>query len=439
MSSSSLLCAPQKEKTMTVYVHGTFSIKPHMSFKTLFDLLADNIDDSVYYRTSELNRQDPFFFKNQAMSYLGLKKIDFRHPSTLQAAPIIAHIYDQIANYVHYCQSDEYYTFGWSGLVSNKFRYEEAKILYKALSNVVQANLKQGYTTKIRIISYSHGGNLALHLGSVHVTKAPAEQIEVSELYLLGTPIQCETDYLINSPVFGKVYNIYSPADGVQTMDFFSFKRFFSKRRFSHSKRIPSLDKVTQIKLKVVDYIAHGDEKPEISKNRVHRKRHYKRKIFDPGHYELWFMGWTLSNYRKKLPFYPLPTMVFLPSIIKNIETLDHQLSEDIIVTIEPALEMMTITNHADKRKRKKYSFTAPFIPLYLLEELKEKTLSYAPQNYTADMNEEKIIQAKKLAQYEHDELEKLKYQEHKEMKKRHGKNTIVLTPQPTPKKIILT
>ena len=52
-------------------------------------------------------------------------------------------------------------------------------------------------------------------------------------LALLGTPIQVETDYLINSPIFKKIYNFYSRADQVQMLDFFSFKRFFSRKKFT--------------------------------------------------------------------------------------------------------------------------------------------------------------------------------------------------------------
>ena len=59
----------------------------------------------------------------------------------------------------------------------------------------------------MRVIAYSHGGNLALQLGAVHVTKSAEEQFTINELFLFGTPVQTETDYLINSPLFNKVYN----------------------------------------------------------------------------------------------------------------------------------------------------------------------------------------------------------------------------------------
>ena len=65
--SSSLAYSSGKDVWITVFVHGSFSLKPHLNFQNIVKMLNDSIEESVYYRSTEINRRDPFFFKNQAI------------------------------------------------------------------------------------------------------------------------------------------------------------------------------------------------------------------------------------------------------------------------------------------------------------------------------------------------------------------------------------
>ncbi len=416
--NSSVAKKDQNECWITVFVHGSFSVKPHLTLSNATNVVFDNIEDSVYYRSIEINRKDKFFCENQAMLKLGLHKIDYEHPDKENAARIIAATYDKISQHTGNAPCQEYYAFGWSGLVSHKLRYLEAGILYQQLHAVMQQLKAQGKHPKLRIISYSHGGNLSIQLGAVHVTKTPAEQITIDEFYLLGTPIQIETDYLINSPVFKKIYNIYSKADSIQKLDFFSFKRFFSKRKFINRKNFQLPEKLTQIKLKITDYTPK-DLNSHIPFPRDEKllRKHFTKCNYDPGHFELWFMGWTILSYRKNFPFNPLPIIEFLPVIIKDLEKYP-ELSGDIVVNILPYKECIQVYNYKKFQMHPHHYIEKPFLPKNFLEELKTNALRYEPIDYNLETYNRKMYDAIAIAQYEYDQLCKLKVKEFKNMKK---------------------
>ena len=407
-----------KDVWVTIFVHGSFSLKPHLTFGNAINVLFDRIENSVYYRSTEINRRDHFFYKNQAMLGLGLHKVDLHHPNKEEAARIIAAMYERISQYAGNAPSDEYYAFGWSGLVSHKLRYLEAGILYQQLFDVIKDLKAQGKNPKVRIISYSHGGNLSIQLGAVHVTKTPAEQLTIDELYLHGTPVQIETDYLINSPVFKRVYNIYSKADSVQKLDFFSFKRFFSRRKFTSRNNFQLPEKLIQIRLNIVDYTPKdlNSTIPFPRDEKILRK-HFTKCTYDPGHFELWFLGWTILSYRKNFPFNPLPIINFLPIIIKNLDN-NPNMSHDIIVKILPYKETMEIYNNKKFVYHKELVGEKPFIPKKLLEDLQTTALRYEPVNYNLETYNRKMYDAMSIAQYEYDQLNKLKIQEFKNIKK---------------------
>jgi len=406
-----------KEDWVTVFVHGSFSLKPHLTLGNAINVIFDRIENSVYYRSTEINRRDQFFYKNQVMLDLGLQKIDIQNPNKTEIARIIAASYEKTSQLAGNAPSNEYYAFGWSGLVSHKLRYLEASILYDQLYELVAKMKASGRSPKIRLISYSHGGTLSIQLGAVHVTKSPSKQFFIDELYLNGTPVQIETDYLINSPVFKKVYNIYSRADSIQKLDFFSFKRFFSRRKFENRNNFKMPDKLTQISLSIVDYTPK-DVTSTIPFPRDEKtlRKHFKKCTYDPGHFELWFMGWTILSYRKNFPFNPLPIINFLPIIVKDLEK-NPEISRDIVVKILPYKEVMEIYNFKRLVKLTKIE-ERPFLTKKVLDELKVNALQYEPVDYNLELYNRKMYDAIAIAQYEYDQLNKLKVQEFKDIKK---------------------
>ncbi len=403
---------------ITVFVHGSFSLKPHLTLGNAINVICDRIENSVYYRSTEINRRDKFFYKNQVMLGLGLYKIDIHTLNKEEAARVIAASYERISQFVGNNPTDEYYAFGWSGLVSHKLRYLEAGILYEQLCAVVKKLKSEGKNPKVRVISYSHGGNLSIQLGAVHVTKAPCDQFTIDELYLNGTPVQIETDYLINSPVFKRVYNIYSKADSIQKLDFFSFKRFFSRRKFTHRHNFQLPDKLTQIRLSITDYTPKDiNSSIPFPRDEKTLRKHFTKCTYDPGHFELWFMGWTILSYRKNFPFNPLPIIDFLPIIVKNLNS-DPNISRDVIVKILPYKETMEIYNYKKFMSHPEFVTEKPFLPKTFMEELQINALRYEPVNYNLETYNRKMYDAIAIAQYEYNELNKLRVQEFKNIKK---------------------
>jgi hypothetical protein len=177
--------------------------------------------------------------------------------------------------------------------------------------------------------------------------------------------------------MFKKVYHFYSIADNIQTADFFSFKRFFSNRKFHSRSDFKVPNKVVQISIKVHGYAL---------RNRYAQQEQLKHPIIDnypdhkiktiktaPGHIELWYLGWTPAWYRKDFPFYPLPLCVVVPTILNAISN-NGALKNNLEVCLHPQKEFMQIRN-----RRKPYKETIPFLETSVLESLKKDAESVKP------------------------------------------------------------
>ena len=368
----------ETQEWITILIHGTIGLRPQMAFRTMLKLVRDNISNSSYKRSVEIIRDDPFFYKNQAMQELGLHAIDIEDRKPGAAASLFAKIFDNLEQERHPGNHNHYYTFGWSGLISHKMRYEESKILYSSLADELKKLAGQGIYPKIRIIGFSHGGNLALNLATIHDKEHPTDQWNVQELICVGMPVQRETDYLVCSPFFDSVYNFYSRGDHIQKLDCFSLRRFFSNRRFCNNSRYRLPEKLVQVEIKIT---AHG-------KNCCWRQRGCnelcKKHCSDrsPGHMELWFFGWPSthsSSYRKHFPLYPLPATVFAPKLI-DIITQCAPCDKHIILELRPDEELAIVrSRHHNKKK------IVPLITQQKLKNLKELALEYQPEYFTID------------------------------------------------------
>ncbi len=407
------------ENWITVFIHGSVSLRRRLGIRNIFKMLYDTIEESVYYRSTEINRRDPFFYKNQAMFGLGLHKIDIYDLHKNAAAPILAASFEEISLRAGYPKTDEYYTFGWSGLISNKLRFLEGAFLYQDLEKIFKKYEKEGYTPRIRLIGYSHGGNLALQLGAIYKTKKESEHFHIEELWLLGTPIQVETDYLINSPIFNKVFNFYSRADKVQTLDFFSFKRFFSQKKFSKRSNFKIPEKLYQVRIKITKH------EPKLKRRQkkladldLASVCRFKEVNYDPGHFELWFMGWTILTYRQTFPFYPLPTLTFLPFITRFVEK-NSDVPHDIVADFKPDREEIEIKSYHTAGS--KYCTTIPFISNELLQHIQEHSKKFVPDDYNIDIYNQKVYGAMNIAEHEWKEIKRILKKEKKQKKNIQG------------------
>jgi hypothetical protein len=364
------------ETWVTVFVHGIMSIQPHLTLHNLMRFIRDDVEHTNYSKTVEYMRLNPYFYLNQAMQEFGLKKIDMYDLQPGNASSALANNYDYVTKLTAPQTDNHYYTFGWSGLLSPKSRYNDAIKLFKALS----AELKEKYWDhdifpKVRLIGYSHGGNVCLNFAAAKNSVDPGSPVSVDELILIGTPIQTETDYLSADPIFKKIYHIFSRADRIQRIDFFSFNRIFSRRYFQSNNHFKVPKKLMQIEMKFTRKAKTKRENPKKlaqltnyhDKGIVSGKSRLLRDI-SPGHLEFWFFGWSPKHYRKSFVLNPLPAFVTIPYILHCIKHVEGQIKNPnpVIVDIRPEFETMLIK----QRRRNKMTEIFPFLSNETLNEL---------------------------------------------------------------------
>lgn len=277
--------ASENELWINVFVHGSFGTT--FGFLSIPRVLDDKVSGTSYRQTNRRLRQDDFFFSEQPILERGLIRIfpsfDIRATKGKKYAayPIIK-AYDVIDEQVFPHRPEQYYyTFGWSGLISQNSRRYEAIRLYNALDKEISLLKAQGKNPKIRLIAHSHGGNLCLNLAAIQTilrlksfnseqkfsqdedtdrslramldiikglpskNNMPAKieqkvfdyvplskDLVIDELILLGTPIQPETQGFCSFPIFKCVLNFYSGQDFIQRFDWVSTRRYFSDQRF---------------------------------------------------------------------------------------------------------------------------------------------------------------------------------------------------------------
>ena len=244
---------PTREVWITIFVHGIMGIAPHVNLQNIGLFVRDQLIDTVYARAVHRMRKNEYFFQDQAMQKLGLIPIDITQAHVPgNGAALCAYLYDCIDAEVHHNTHENiFYTYGWSGLLSRRQRYIESEGLLLGVYHLTELYKLKGITPKVRLIGYSHGGNVCLNMGHMYDIEYSDMVVRIDELILIGTPIQIETDKYCASPLFDRVYNIFSNQDIAQKMDFFSTYKFFSDRQFTSRRSFKVPKKVTQINLKI--------------------------------------------------------------------------------------------------------------------------------------------------------------------------------------------
>ena len=152
---------------------------------------------------------------------------------------------------------DKFYAFGWSGKLSFEARKDASKIFADQLIDLSNKHESEfGIKPIIRIVTFSHGGNVALNLANF----LPKDMR--IELVLIACPIQSDTERLVFSEIFSKIYVIYSMNDVLQIADpvniyrnieFDRSKNILSQRFFNYD-----LNKIKQICVSVNGtYLGH--------------------------------------------------------------------------------------------------------------------------------------------------------------------------------------
>ncbi len=299
----------QPPEKLTIFTHGSFGSL--MGLINFFDVINDDISKTKYKKIISKMRKASEFYRAQPIMQRGLIKIEpsfnlSSSPNTNFATYPLIKAYQKLDKNLYSNQfNNKFYTFGWSGLLSQSRRRKEAIRFYNALSEELKKFNNQKTTPIIRIISHSHGGNLTLNLAAVHtvinnfknidsilhsainnhaketlrlmyeeIKKLPQKSnlkkfnnqkrydyfpeeknISIDEFIMFGCPIQHETEAFVLNNFFKKIYNIYSDEDVIQDLDVFSTKKE-SKRRIKIIKKV-DLSKIPQrpqiVQLKVMN------------------------------------------------------------------------------------------------------------------------------------------------------------------------------------------
>lgn len=140
----------------------------------------------------------------------------------------------------HNFNPDHFYIFGWSGKLCFKARRQAAEDLYADLVMLLDDyRSKMGKEPTLRIITHSHGGNVALLLAEIMDERQ--KEFFIDELILLACPVQDYTAHLTQHEAFKKIYSIYSSGDlfqvgdpqGAYAENKDTATSFFSRRHFT--------------------------------------------------------------------------------------------------------------------------------------------------------------------------------------------------------------
>lgn len=155
---------------------------------------------------------------------------------------------------------EHFYAFGWSGKLNAQERETAAYNFYHELKHLIETyEQKYHVTPHIRIITHSHGGNVALNLAH---NKTPEDHaLKIDELILLACPVQAKTKHYIRDRMFKKIYALYSSLDLLQILapQFYYRVEMRKCKKRKQALKIPlfssrlfsSMPNLSQIKIKM--------------------------------------------------------------------------------------------------------------------------------------------------------------------------------------------
>lgn len=170
--------------TLTLFIHGS---KPQLH--------------SAFYKIGQYYFLPDMHHVNEQMPYAGPRAI-------------IDGLNDS-----EYIDMQHLYFFGWSGRISAKERLKTAteRLVPQLEKLVATYRSTYGSTPAMRIITHSHGGNVALNM--LHALEQKESDIIIDELIILAAPVQSWTKEYIKSNNCKKIYSLFSADDWIQVID----------------------------------------------------------------------------------------------------------------------------------------------------------------------------------------------------------------------------
>ncbi len=379
-----------------VFVHGSFGTT--LGLLDLPSVVRDTMSSSGYARKVREMRKDPYFFKTQPILERGLVKVEptFNLDEIgRRGAYPIAGAFQEMAEYAEPgVAENHYYMFGWSGLMSQRKRRLESIRLYNAISQEVEKFRAVDIEPKVYIYAHSHGGNVVLNMGALHsiisgealpdvgektanegvaflgqvISALPnrdeAEKLEGQKILdykpekplsalemvvMMGMPVQPETDSYVMSPLFNKVYHLYSTADVVQVSDWATTCRYYSDQRFDRLRELCDTNKLrfpsnlTQMRITLEKNHNAESGKSVLPAEKKEESSWWRylvgstassEKVIDPTHKEFWFVV-SRDEGHEINPFKPLPIVVYLPLILSGMQDYEELTDVEVAAGIK--------------------------------------------------------------------------------------------------------
>lgn len=356
-----------QDRWITVFLHGGGAHPLYLNMSDTLKILNDNIDDSVYTKTTQLLRDDPYFFKVQPQQGEGLRKAFPITPfDPHNGAQLFSLMFDLVSQLVHF-PSNEFYSFGWSGFLSIKARRLAAEKLYDSLAALYARMLAEGDIPHLRVVAYSHGGNVALHVGEIAKQRG-THRFTVDELILVATPIQANSQNYLGNAIFKNIFLFYSIGDQIQNSDFLSSPTHsFAQRSFKEQPNFKIPKNVTQVQVRIVRkhiFVRQKDGSRRMVKQYT---------MIHPNHTEMFFFGWAPEWYRLHFPLKPMSVGMFVPLFVQTVYN-HHLAGNNLRFTLSPDDETMTIDI-----KGTSTTTTYPFMNHATFTELRNRMWHYKP------------------------------------------------------------
>lgn len=403
-TSDTILTAQKQKIEVNIFIHGVCNIEGHLnSFHSIMNFFKDDIYNTYYQHSLALFRNERSFYQFQAMQDLGMHEINDLSMTSGNASGALVSVIDSTFSLI--CPKKQlqqrYYTYGWSGLHSVKEYRTQGKNFYNDIIALKKELSDQGYDPYMRIWGYSHGGNVALMMAYDY---QPTQSC-IDELILLGTPfISGATVEFVASPLFKKVYNIYSLSDKVQRYDLIHLDAFLCEQKLTTKtlKTLPS--NLIQVRLR---YTVPSKQAQRNKKSFAHSQNFAKQSIINgksrllknvsPGHIELWLFGWTFNHYRSDYITYPIPAGAFsIPYALCYLDDImqdaDHNPAQEFIIDVRPYHELVLI-NQKTKKNGTINKMIAPFFTNHDFAALKEKIKSYNPLDLSYESYCQKVAE----------------------------------------------
>lgn len=215
-----------QEEIITVFIHG--SIHVPLAFLSPFCVLYDSFNGNSWYektvhsiRHHTTTQQGGVILNNGLFEVTQLIQQDFfEGPARYNGACHVIRGFQRASpepsHAIH-----RFFTFGWSGILSDRERKSAAENLYDELYALKQQASLKGRNVKIELYAFSHGGQIALHLPMVRKIRGNSNFI-IDLVVLSAVPLWHYNTRNILMGMFSTVINCYSPGDFAQTIDRFS-------------------------------------------------------------------------------------------------------------------------------------------------------------------------------------------------------------------------